>query len=104
METDKIDITQGPSIEEMSKVYRAGGQNEIRFDVHYHISRIAFIDILEIEKVEERHVEMLASMPAGFFMYSQLPDSGEHEEKLKKIQVRLFYSTNTGKGYIKKVV
>ena len=103
METNKIEITQGPSKDDMAKVYRNGGQKNVRFDVLCGISRIAFVDILEITGIQETSVKMLASMPAGFFMYSQGEDPKPDSEKTRKIQVHIFYTTNTGKGYIEKV-
>lgn len=104
METNKIDITQGPSKDDMATVYRNGGQKNVRFDVFYGTRRIVSVDILEIMNVQETSVKMLASMYAGFFMYSQGEDPRPESEKTRKIQVYIFYTTNTGKGYIERIV
>jgi hypothetical protein len=103
METSKIEILKGPSKEKMGRIYRTGSGKNVCFEVNYIISRTAFINILEIMSVQEISVKMLASMPAGFFMYSQGEDSKPDSEKLQHIQVYLFYTTNTRKGYIEKI-
>lgn len=103
METNKVDILKGPLKEEAAEIYRIGNKKNVCFEIHYGLKRIAFVDILEIVSIEETFVKMLASMPAGFFLYSQGEDSRLDSEKLERIQVHIFYTTNTGKGYIEKV-
>lgn len=103
METNKIEITQGPSKDDMTSLYRNNSQKNVRFDVFYETTRILFADIIEIISVQETLVKMLASVPLGFFMYSQGEDSGLNSEKTCKIQVCIFYTPNTGKGYIEKI-
>lgn len=103
MGTNKVEITKGPSKEKMGRIYKAGSSKDVRFDIHYGISRIAFVNILEIIGVQETSVKMLASMPAGFFIYSQGEDPKPDSEKLQHVQVHIFYTTNTRTGYIEKV-
>ena len=103
METNRIEIIQGPPREEMNNVYRAGSQKDVPFEIQYGIKRTACINILEIQGVEEKHVKMLGEMHAGFFMYSQGWDSRSIEEKTELIKVNIFYTTNTRKGYIQKI-
>jgi len=103
METNKIDIIKGPSKEEMAKIYKSGGQRNVCFELEYGCKRTAYVDILEIKEVAQKHVKMLASIPAGFFMYSQGEDPRPDNEKLKCIKVYVFYTTNMGKGYMEKL-
>ena len=86
MQTNKVEITKGPSKEKMGRIHKTGSSKNVRFDIHYIISRIVFVDILEIISVQETSVKMLASMPVGFFMYSQGEDPRSYSEKLQKIQ------------------
>jgi len=103
METNKVDILSGPSKEEAAEIYRTGNKENVRFETNYGCKRTMFVDILEIVSVQETSVKMLATVPAGFFMYSQGEDPKPNSEKLHRIQVHVFYTTNTGKGYIEKI-
>lgn len=103
METDKIEILKGPSKEKMERIYKAGGGKDVSFEIHYGFDRTAFVHILKIISVQETSVKMLASIPAGFFMYSQGEDPRPDIEKLQRVEVHLFYTTNTRKGYIEKI-
>ncbi len=103
METNKIEILKGPSKEKMGRIYKTGGRKDVCFEIHYGINRTAFVHIIEIVSVQETSVKMLASIPSGFFMYSQGEDSKPDSEKLEPIQVHIFYTTNTRKGYMEKI-
>ncbi len=104
METDKIDILKGPSKEKMERIYKSGNRKNVRFEIHYGMGRTACVNILEILSVPgETVVKILASMPAGFFMYSQGEDPRPNQEKSELIRVNIFYTTNTRKGYIEKI-
>lgn len=104
MDTNKIEILQGPSKEEMIRIYQGSFRKNVLFDVFYVITRAACIDILEIINTQETSVKMLASIPIGFFMYSQGEDRTPLSEKLEKINAYVFYDTNTRKGYLEKVL
>lgn len=103
METNRVEIVRGPSKEKMDKICEDGKRKDVKFDIHYSISRIAFVDILEIISVQETSIKILASMPNGFFMYSQGEDPIPDSKKLQSIQVHIFYTTNTRMGYIEKI-
>lgn len=103
METDKIEILKGPSKEKMERIYKTGSRKGVCFEVHCGIDRTAFVHILKIISVQETPVKMLASIPAGFFMYSQGEDQRPDSEKLQRIEVHVFYNTNTRKGSIEKI-
>lgn len=103
METNKIEIVKGPSIEKMGRIYSSGSRKDVCFEVYFGINRTAFVDIIEIKQVLETHVKMLGSIPAGFFIYSQGEDPRPYSEKTQRIQVHIFYTTNTRTGYIEKI-